>query len=184
MAERKTVSWKGYDLLVSADGRVWRPEIRSDYTAMQRGSERRFSSRYPEKEIVPYLTKGGYLEIKFQHNRKVVKAHVHRLVATAFVSGFSPEMVVNHVDGNKLNNTPSNLEWTTKGGNTRHAWNAGLVDLRGDNHPNRKLNSRQVAHIRKALKNGVSAHSLSVIAGVSMRLICMIRDGLRWAEHA
>jgi len=184
MSTFKTVVWKGYDLLVSEDGRIKRPELRSEYTTVQNGVERRFLSRYPEKEIEPYLTKGGYLEIKFQHNRKVIKAHVHRLVAIAFVPGFSPEKHVNHVDGDKRNNRPENLEWVTKGENTKHAWETGLVDLRGDNQPRRKLNSRQVAHIRRALKKGFSAHSLSVIAGVSMRLICMIRDGQRWAEHS
>lgn len=41
---------------------------------------------------------------------------LHRLVATCWVEGFNPEedkILVNHIDENKQNNHPSNLEWCT-----------------------------------------------------------------------
>lgn len=58
---------------------------------------------------------------------------VHRLVASAF-----PDLcprpeganIVNHKDGNKLNNKVENLEWVTQVGNVRHALNAGLTRTR------------------------------------------------------
>ena len=52
----------------------------------------------------------------------------HRLVALAFVENPNPGEfnVVNHIDGNKLNNHPSNLEWTNVSGNTKHAIEKGL----------------------------------------------------------
>ena len=59
---------------------------------------------------------------------------VHRAVALAWVENDSPELrtVVNHLDGNPLNNWYENLEWTTYSGNNYHAVNTGL---RSDNQP-------------------------------------------------
>ncbi|AMQ05916.1 NUMOD4 domain-containing protein [Sporosarcina psychrophila] len=51
---------------------------------------------------------------------------VHRLVALAFCPQLIDCNIVNHIDGDKLNNVATNLEWTTKGGNNRHAYESGL----------------------------------------------------------
>jgi hypothetical protein len=51
---------------------------------------------------------------------------VHRLVALAFCDNWSEEKVVNHKDGNKQNNTASNLEWVTRSENDLHAFRLGL----------------------------------------------------------
>lgn len=47
-------------------------------------------------------------------------ALVHRLVALAFVPGFEHGLQVDHLDGNKSNNTPSNLAWVTPRQNTHN----------------------------------------------------------------
>lgn len=40
--------------------------------------------------------------------------YVHRLVGYAYCEGYDDGMVINHKDGNTLNNNPSNLEWKRK----------------------------------------------------------------------
>ena len=45
---------------------------------------------------------------------------VHRLVATLFIPNRKKLEIVNHIDGDKLNNDISNLEWTTRTGNAQH----------------------------------------------------------------
>jgi hypothetical protein len=56
---------------------------------------------------------------------------VHRLVATAFCPNPGNKSVVNHLDGNKLNNTASNLEWATLSENSAHAYATGLRKTKG-----------------------------------------------------
>lgn len=59
---------------------------------------------------------------------------VHLLVARAFVENNDPieRVYVNHIDGDKLNCNPSNLEWVTERENVVHAVFSGL---RSDNSP-------------------------------------------------
>ena len=78
---------------------------------------------------------GNYLRGAIQNNGYVlvnlrsIKEHMllHRLVAIAFVEGMnSKRNQVNHIDGNKLNNVTSNLEWVTPKENIHHSFNNGL----------------------------------------------------------
>lgn len=52
---------------------------------------------------------------------------VHRLVAIAFIPNPKHYPEVNHIDGNKENNTFSNLEWCTSKYNHEHAKKTGLA---------------------------------------------------------
>jgi len=63
---------------------------------------------------------------------------VHRLVALHFLThpDTNTYYEVNHIDGNKINNDVTNLEWLTRRENVVHAWNTGLNTegaLRGGN---------------------------------------------------
>ncbi len=52
---------------------------------------------------------------------------IHRLVAEVFISNEINKPIVNHKDGNKLNNNLCNLEWVSYKENTNHAINTGLI---------------------------------------------------------
>jgi hypothetical protein len=74
---------------------------------------------------------GNYLggEIDHKGYRRVVlclkgntrRYLVHRLVALRFIPSVEGKEQVNHIDGNKLNNDVSNLEWCSPKENVRHA---------------------------------------------------------------
>lgn len=52
---------------------------------------------------------------------------VHRLIAETFIPNPENKKVVNHIDGNTLNNALTNLEWVTQSENMQHAIKTGLI---------------------------------------------------------
>ena len=62
----------------------------------------------------------GYLYCNISTSGKITKVKIHRLVAKAFIDNLQNKETVNHIDGNKLNNHYSNLEWLTRKENIQH----------------------------------------------------------------
>lgn len=76
--------------------------------------------------ISPHILKIGYrvFDYNFFGKRKV--KYVHRAVAELYLKNPDNKKEVNHKDGNKLNNSLSNLEWCTHRENILHAHKIGL----------------------------------------------------------
>ena len=68
----------------------------------------------------------GYKVVSLWRENKGKTFKIHRLVAVAFVPG-DHSLTVNHIDGDKLNNAPTNLEWVTLAENTLHQHRTGLA---------------------------------------------------------
>lgn len=67
-----------------------------------------------------YENKKGYLKIGLYKNGKYHKRRINRLVAQAFIPNPYDLPQVNHMDGNKRNNSVTNLEWVTDSANKKH----------------------------------------------------------------
>jgi len=100
-----------------------------------------------------YINHEGYYAICLRFGGKNSKAKalkIHREVAKAFIPNPNNLRVVNHKDGNKLNNCVNNLEWCTDSENTIHAYKTGLIKAqRGCNKIGSKLTEKEVIWIRK-----------------------------------
>lgn len=95
-----------------------------------------------EKLHTPYLNKDGYLKVGMTKDGKKKSFIFHVLVAQAFVPNPDGKPEVNHIDGNKQNNRPENLEWVTHRENMQHAVKTGLLQMRnGSDHPRAILNA-------------------------------------------
>ena len=83
------------------------------------------------KVIKPTKLKNGYLQFKLHNNKFRYNVLAHKLVAITFGLIFwnehsSSNMQINHKDGNKENNSVSNLEACTPSENLIHAYKTGL----------------------------------------------------------
>ena len=166
----------GY-LEVSSIGRVRSTERKVLVTVNSRTRNRTIKS----KILSPWITKHGYHAISIVINDKRPKFLVHRLVASAFVDGFDENLTINHKDGVKLNNVPSNLEWVSLERNSEHEWETKLVNLSGENHPFHILTVDQVKEIllRKSLgEKVVSIHK--DFRDVSISCLYKLCQGKNW----
>lgn len=180
MESWREVECKGVTWIVSNCGNVRVPALSCEYERTRNGKKQIVKCQWPERSISPCKTRTGYLEVAVKIGPKRIKVLLHRLVGIAFVPGYRDDLTINHINGKKTDNRPENLEWVSLARNSQHAWEIGLVDLRGELQPNAKLTSKRVTYIRRLLAQGVPAHTLAVVAGVSQSLITMIRDGKRW----
>ena len=68
------------------------------------------------------LSNCGYLIVDLFSKGKRSTLLVHRIVAETFIENHERKRTVNHIDGNKLNNVLSNLEWATHSENHLHSY--------------------------------------------------------------
>ena len=68
------------------------------------------------------IYKNGYEYIIFDGKHFLI----HRLVAKTFIENKNNFPIVNHIDGNKLNNNVNNLEWCTYSHNEKEAYKLKL----------------------------------------------------------
>lgn len=116
------------------------------------------------KLLKPIKNKDGYYRVCLCENNVRHYRFVHRLVALQFIPIENPELlVVNHKDGNKINNNVDNLEWVTSRENTLHAINMNLWSPCNDNNFNAKLSNEDVYKIRTMYKQGLKISEINKI---------------------
>lgn len=126
-------------------------------------------------------TPAGYCVASLSFNKKTKGITVHRLVATHFLSNPNKYPQINHIDGNKKNNTAPNLEWCDQAHNMRHAYNIGLLKpKRGAESSAAKITNEIALKIVEMLKNGLKYQPISDKTGANLSMIAKINNHSRW----
>lgn len=138
------------------------------------------------KILKGWIQNTGYLTVSL-NNKKV---SVHRLVAETFIHKPRGKNIVNHIDGNKLNNNFCNLEWCTTQENINHAFKSGLMDNAINQMKLKKIRAKKIGQFNeqwtllKEYKGSVEAEVYLKSNGISVsaRNIRQVCEGKR--QHA
>ena len=131
--------------------------------------------------LKPSLHRDGYLDVNVVNKSgKKTKARVNRLVCGAFHgSPKNPNFHAAHLDGNEVNNIPTNLQWISKSDNEQMKKSHGTAY-----HP-QKLTKGQVNDIvRRKKTEPISNVQLGKEYGVSDRMIGKILNGDSWVHSS
>lgn len=139
-----------------------------------------------EHIFIPHVNSNGYLRVSFKNpNGKQQEHFIHRLVAELFIPNPENKPCVNHKDGNKLNNSVSNLEWCTHSENEKHSlYHLGKINKLnfccGEKSPHAKLTNAQVQWIRnnhKPWSKTFGSKALGKLFGVNEQTITDLVHG-------
>ena len=126
-----------------------------------------------QKELVGKVTKEGYHTVVLTINGKKIYRNVHRIVAEAFIPNPTNLPQVNHIDGNKLNNSVDNLEWVNSKDNLIHARDNKLLRC--------KLDMAKANEIRMLYNKGNTTYTkLAERFNISKSLVGAILNNERW----
>lgn len=153
----------------------WRSVLDGYYEVSNTGRVRRLRAPRAGRELSINYAGAGYARVAVCVNG-VERGHfVHRLVAEAFCVRPSGCDVVNHIDGDKRNASPENLEWTTSAGNSEHAASTGLAPS-GSRHgrttkPSRTARGERVNTARLVEDEVIEARALRA-SGWTLTELC------------
>lgn len=124
----------------------------------------------------------GYYEVGLHNNGKRKTVKIHRLIANHFISNPKKKKEVNHIDGDKTNNSISNLEWCTRRENNKHARLTGLNKDMGETHHNAKLKESDILMIRELRSSGLTHREIASKFNVTRKCITSILNKKRWSH--
>jgi hypothetical protein len=137
------------------------------------------------RRITTRVSPEGYVTTVLSKDGQGKTRTIHRLLMLAFnpVEN-SGTLEVNHIDGNKSNNSLDNLEWLTHRENIHHAHYVIFASIknqvRGVTHGRAKLTENDVREIRRLSANGSTRKSLGERFGVSSTNITYIVTRKLW----
>lgn len=130
------------------------------------------------------LAKKGYPTVQIvRDDGSKFTAVIHRLVGLSFIPNPHNYPQIDHLDGNKLNNNVSNLEWVTNLENMKRSYKIGLRDesSKGEMNGRSKLKEDEVRYIYQN-KDKFSTRYFSDKFNVSMSTVRDIKNNKKWVH--
>lgn len=155
------------------------PEVKDRYFINEDGE---LFTDYGQKKLRDGVKNGYVKNCLILKNGGSKSYFRHRLVMMCFSPNKNQDnLQVNHIDGNKLNNKLSNLEWCTNQENRIHAVKLGLAArLVGEDNPASKLLESQAIDIINDLLNHVPYSKIMEKYDISKATICAIKNKRNW----
>ena len=157
-------------LEVDGEGRIWR------LMQPRGGAFKPIARRRCEWRL-----RTGYLALKVEVDGKTVTALAHRLVYRVTKGPIPAGLCINHIDGRKDNNHPSNLEAVTESENLAHAFRTGLRRQDGERSKSARFKDAEVRAIREEYaKGGVKQVALCARLGLTQAHLSAILRGQKY----
>lgn len=149
---------EGYE--ISSEGRVRSKDRMVSQAACGRAAA--YERLLPGRVLKPFISKTtGYLQINLS---KKARYNMHRLVAMEHCEGYAEGLVVNHKNGDRLDNRAENLEWVTQRENNLHAFRElgrrpTSLGVFGGDHPTAKpvVGTDLVTGLQRFYRSGTDA---------------------------
>lgn len=137
------------------------------------------SSKFLKKYKGTVNSGGEYYRVNLVNDDgKQVTKKIHRLVAEAYIPNEDNLPQVNHIDGDKLNNSVRNLEWCTPKSNSIHSMENNLRDPRNRNDKIKLIDKSSIVNPNR--DSGKKVYNSD-----DVHLICaMLQDGYRICDVA
>lgn len=134
------------------------------YTLIARTGKRSLSNKWRKAGTIKRKGKTEYKYIRYLGK----KLAIHRIIYRKFNGKLEADLVINHIDGNGINNNPDNLELVTQSKNNKHSFRnrkgvKGNCRFTPDDIKNirykrqvEKLTLKQIANLYKTSKGAIS----------------------------
>lgn len=171
--EDRAATLAGSELTILPDGTIWRvAEMRNRRLVPLR-----------ERRLVGHRMPDGYLRLSVTVDGESFNVLAHRLVWRVFYGPIPDGKEVNHRNGNKADNSPSNLELVSPSGNVRHSLDVlGRQRAKGERHGNRKLTAEIVREIRMRCAGGSAKEYVAGLFGIAPSTVYRIVNRTAWSH--
>lgn len=157
-------------------------QFRSDGTIWSRRARGRHAGEFRKtlSQVKGGLNAKGYIVATLTDTNGRNRPHrVHRLILEAFVGPCPLGMQCRHKDGDRTNNSLSNLAWGTPKENTTDKFRHGTM-LMGMQVATSRLTDSDVLKIKELQSGGLGHRKIAKLYGVSRSAIQAVCTGKSW----
>jgi hypothetical protein len=166
------------ELEIDSEGRIWRVKKRT--ADRWTGSTKTTPCKRVRAEMA---NTNGYLQVRVMRDGKRAYAAAHRLVWLHFHGPIPQGMTINHKQGLKTDNRPTELELATYSDQRYHAINtlgARPHDVKGAKHPKTELTDEDVLEMRRMRSEGEKVMSIAARYKMKRKAVSAILCRKTW----